>query len=138
QSLHTILAQQAVGQCPAFDYQLVVGLCETGKYFCCRDRISADAIHQRTGQLGGNFLERSSCQGTANQRILENTQIHARLTRCFAQYGYRGDVQTTVLRDNDRLGLCDFRADFLDDYRFLLTIETHGLNTPSNDAWEGP
>jgi len=29
------------------------------------------------------------------------------------------------------------RCDFLDDYRLLLTIETHGLNTPSNDTKEG-
>jgi hypothetical protein len=29
-------------------------------------------------------------------------------------------------------------ADFFDDYRFLFTIETHGVNTPSKDAWEGP
>src|SRR5690606_16142463 len=58
-----------------------------------------------------------------------------RFTRSFAQYGDRGDVQTTVLGDNDRLGLGDFRRDFLDHHRFLLTIETHGLNTPSKDAW---
>src|SRR5690606_3404163 len=66
------------------------------------------------------------------------TQIHTRLTRSFAQYGYRGDVQTTVLSDNDRLCLCNLCSDFFDNYRFLLTIETHGLNTPSKDAWEGP
>jgi hypothetical protein len=32
------------------------------------------------------------------------------------------------------LSLRDLRRDFLDYDRFLLTIETHGLNTPSKDA----
>src|SRR5690606_4047411 len=88
--------------------------------------------------LSGETLERGAGQRAANQRVLENTEVNARLTRTLAQYGYRSDVQTTVLGDNDRLGLCNLRRDFLDDYRFLLTIETHGLNTPSNDAWETP
>ncbi|WP_310889399.1 hypothetical protein, partial [Delftia sp. UME58] len=37
--------------------------------------------------------------------------------------------------DNNRLRLGHFGRDFLDYHRFLLTIETHGLNTPSKDAW---
>jgi hypothetical protein len=32
------------------------------------------------------------------------------------------------------LGFRDLRRDFLDYDRLLLTIETHGLNTPSKDA----
>jgi hypothetical protein len=35
------------------------------------------------------------------------------------------------------LSLCNFCRDLFDNYRFLFTIETHGLNTPSKDAREG-
>ncbi|CFP61326.1 Uncharacterised protein [Bordetella pertussis] len=83
----------------------------------------------------GQRLESRASNRTTDQRVLQNTQVNARFTRSFAQYGDRGDVQTTVLGDNNRLRLGHLCRDFLDYHRFLLAIETHGLNTPSKDAW---
>src|SRR5690606_33740206 len=130
QSLDAFLGQDVVGQCPTLDHQLVVGFCESCQYLGSLYGVGADAIDQRTGQLCGQLLERSADNSATHQRILQNTQIHARLTRSLAQYGSGGDVQTTILGDNDRLSLCQLGSDFLDDYRFLFTIETHGLNSP--------
>src|SRR5690606_8470597 len=138
QGLDTVHIKQAVGHCTAHDHQLVVALAKICEHLGSRHRIRTDGIHQRTGELSGETLERGAGQRAANQRVLENTEVNARLTRTLAQYGYRSDVQTTVLGDNDRLSRRDLRGDFLDDYRFLFTIETHGLNTPSNDAREAP
>src|SRR5690606_3344492 len=96
QGLHTFLAQQVVGQCARLDDQLVVAFRETSEDLGRRHRILADAIDQRTGQLLGQRLESRAGNRTTGQRVLQNTQIHARFTRSFAQYGDRGDVQTTV------------------------------------------
>src|SRR5690606_35870950 len=138
QGLDTVHVKQGVGHGTALDHQLVVALCKLGEHLGRCDRIRTDGVHQGTSQLTGNAFERRTSHGTTHQRVLENTQVDARLTRSLAQYGYRSDVQTTVLGDNDRLSRRDLRGDFLDDYRFLFTIETHGLNTPSNDAREAP
>src|SRR5690606_16568636 len=51
QSLHTFLVQQVVGQCARLDDQLVVAFRETGEDLGRRNRISADTIDQRTGEL---------------------------------------------------------------------------------------
>src|SRR5690606_15871857 len=134
QGLHAGFVQQAVGQRAALDDQLVVALCETGKHLGRRHRILADRIDQRAGQLCRQRLESRVGDSATSQRVLQDTQVHTRFTRSLAQYGDRGDVQTTVLGDDDRLGLGNLRRDFLDDHRFLLAIETHGLNTPSKDA----
>ena len=67
-----------------------------------------------------------SVERAARQRVFQDTQVDARLPSLLAQRGNRSDFQTTVLGDNDRLGLCQFGSDFFDDYRFLFTIETHG------------
>ena len=61
---------------------------------------------------------------------------HFMISRTHLQRLFRRAVETGCLHwpDGDR-NHCILRRDFLDYDRFLLTIETHGLNTPSKDAW---
>ena len=69
------------------------------------DRISADTIDQRTGERCSDSGSRTVPATADGPACSSEHAGKRRFTRCFAQYGDRGDVQTTVLGDNNRCAL---------------------------------
>jgi hypothetical protein len=74
-------------------------------------------------------------KGTTNQGVFDYTQIHTGLARVGTQGGEIDHSETTVLCDDDRLGIRNFSG-HLGDYRLLVVkIETHGqlLKNPNTE-----
>jgi hypothetical protein len=112
--------------CAYFDDELVIRLGKVVEQLGGGHRILGNSIDHGAGQLAGQTFERRAGNGTTNQGVFDYTQIHTGLARVGAQGGEIDHSETTVLCDDDRLGIRDFRG-YFGNYRLLVVkIETHG------------
>src|SRR5712691_8422087 len=109
------------------NHELLVRSGELVEHLGGRHRIGRDAVDERSLHVLGQPGERRAFDGAACQGVLEDAQVHARLARFRAQFGHAAHFQTTVLRNDDRLGLRHLRGDFGDHRLLLVKIESQGL-----------
>ena len=92
------------------------------------NRIGRDTVNERTNHLIGQRFELGTSNRTANQRVLQNAQVNALLTRLSAQLGHAAYLDAPIFGDDE--GLCSYQLGSYssDDCLFIFDIETQGLS----------
>ena len=90
-------------------------------------RVGGNSVNQRADHLVSQTGKRSAFHSTAHQRVLQNAQVNAILTRLSAEFGHAAYLDAPIFSDNEGLSACQRGRYFSYDRLFIFDIETQGL-----------